>query len=66
MAKKTKMTNIDWVATILVLVGALNWGLVAIGFNLVEAILGVSTLAKIVYGIVGISALYSAYKLFIK
>ena len=46
------------VAFILVIVGALNWLLVAFNFNLVDTIFGVgSTLAKIVYILVGLSAL---------
>ena len=58
------MKFLDKVATGLVLVGALNWGLVALGFNLVEAVLGVSTGTTVVYGAVGLSALYSGWKLF--
>jgi len=44
----------------LVLVGALNWGLVgAFKFNLVEKVLGDMTMAaRIVYILVGLSALY--------
>ena len=43
---------------ILVIVGALNWGLVGIfGFDLVASIFGeMSILSRIVYGLVGISA----------
>lgn len=47
-----------WVAFVLVLIGALNWGLVAFGWNLVEAILGMGTAANVVYGLVGLSAVY--------
>jgi uncharacterized membrane protein YuzA (DUF378 family) len=44
----------------LVLIGALNWGLVgAFNYNLVESILGTS-IAEIVYCLVGVSALYVA------
>ncbi len=44
----------------LVLVGALNWGLVGLlDFNLVDMILGAgSTFSKIVYILVGASAIY--------
>ena len=47
------------IAYILVIIGALNWGLVGIfGFDLVATIFGeMSVLARIVYGLVGISAL---------
>ncbi|MEI6304909.1 MAG: DUF378 domain-containing protein [Candidatus Taylorbacteria bacterium] len=46
------------IAFILVIVGGLNWLLVAFNFNLVDAIFGAgSVLAKIVYILVGLSAL---------
>ena len=47
------------IAYILVIVGALNWGLVGIfGFDLVATLLGeMSILTRIVYGLVGVSAL---------
>lgn len=55
-----RFNGLDWVAYVLVLVGALNWGLVgAFKFNLVEAILGdMTALARIVYVLVGLSAVY--------
>jgi uncharacterized membrane protein YuzA (DUF378 family) len=50
----------DWIAYVLTIVGGLNWGLVgAFDFNLVDEIFGVdSTLASIIYILVGLSALY--------
>ena len=43
----------------LVVIGALNWGLVVLGFNLVEAILGtMPMLVTIVYALVGLSGVY--------
>ena len=44
----------------LVIIGALNWGLVGLfNVNLVELILGAgSALAKVVYVLVGVSAVY--------
>ncbi len=56
------LSIIDWVAFILVIIGALNWGLVGfLKFNLVAAILGDMTLlARVVYGLVGIAAVYMA------
>lgn len=60
------MGTVGGISTILVLVGALNWGLVSLGFNLVESLTGVgTTFTKIIYGLVGISAIYSLYALFI-
>ncbi|MBU2639287.1 MAG: DUF378 domain-containing protein [Nanoarchaeota archaeon] len=65
MAEKS---TLDWVALVLVLVGALNWGLVGLfSFDLVEAILGsIPLLQTIVYDLVGLSALYIAYMTFKK
>jgi uncharacterized membrane protein YuzA (DUF378 family) len=57
MAKNT----LDLIALVLVIIGGLNWGLVAFGFNLVESILGAGTIAKVIYGLVGLSALYMIY-----
>ncbi|MBQ2611497.1 DUF378 domain-containing protein [bacterium] len=50
------------IAYILVLIGALNWGLVGIfGFDLVATLFGEMTLvSRIVYSLVGISALILA------
>lgn len=47
------------IAYILVIIGAINWGLVGFfGFDLVAAIFGEMTaLSRIVYGLVGVSAL---------
>jgi uncharacterized membrane protein YuzA (DUF378 family) len=53
------MKPIDIVATILVVVGALNWGLVgAFQFNLVTALLGQTVLASIVFVLVGLAGIY--------
>jgi len=58
------MRKLDVVAAILVVVGALNWGLVAIArFDLVAAIFGmsfgeVSVLSAIVYGLVAVAGIY--------
>lgn len=47
-------------ALALVIIGALNWGLVGFfDYNLVDALFGAdSVLSRIVYGLVGISAVY--------
>jgi len=58
-----KMGAVDWIAYILVIVGALNWGLAVFDFNLVSTIFGIGTVAKIVYGLVGLSALWVIYKI---
>ncbi|MFC0188772.1 DUF378 domain-containing protein [Fictibacillus aquaticus] len=61
----------DWLkklASLLVIIGALNWGLVGLfGFNLVTEIFGsASTLTKVVYTLVGVSGLWMAVDLFKK
>jgi len=45
------------VTFILVIVGGLNWGLTALGYNVVDRILG-ETIAYWVYILVGLSAIY--------
>jgi uncharacterized membrane protein YuzA (DUF378 family) len=60
------MKVFDVVAAVLVIVGALNWGLVAVArFDLVAALFGlsfgeVSGLTAVVYGLVGVAGLYQA------
>lgn len=54
-----KMSTIDWVAWVFVVVGALNWGFVGVfNFNLVEMIFGTGSLSMLVYTLVGVSGLY--------
>lgn len=54
-----KMCPVHMIAYVLVVVGALNWGLVGFfKFNLVNAILGgVPTIERVVYMLVGLAAL---------
>ena len=55
------MKAVDVLATTLVVVGALNWGLVgAFKFNLVTALLGQNALAAAVFVLVGAAGLYVA------
>ena len=60
------MKQLDVVATLLVVVGALNWGLVGLAqFDLVAALFGMqfgetSALTSIVYAAVGLAGLYQA------
>lgn len=53
---------LDIVALVLLFIGGLNWGLVGLfNFNLVHAIFGFSIpLERIIYILVGISAIYMA------
>lgn len=57
-----KLNAVDWIALVLVIIGGLNWALVGIlNFDLVAAILGnMSMLSRIVYSLVGVSAVYVA------
>lgn len=57
-----KLSVLDWIALILVIVGGLNWGLVGVlNFNLVGALFGdMTTLSRIVYALVGLGAVYLA------
>ena len=55
------MKMLKTIAAVLLIVGGLNWGLVgAFNFDLVATLFGAgSALARLVYGLVGLSAVYS-------
>lgn len=55
-----KMSGMDWVGWILLVIGGLNWGLVgAFDYNLVDSIFGDgSTVGRIIYVLVGLAALW--------
>lgn len=53
------MSYLHTIAFILVIVGGLNWGLVALGFNVVNMIFGTwPMIEQVVYLLVGLSAVY--------
>jgi len=58
------MKKLDWLAVALLIVGGLNWGLVAIAeFDLVAAIFGLdfgetNAATRLIYGLVGLAAVY--------
>ncbi len=62
------MKVIDKIALALIIIGALNWGLIAIfNFDLVAAIFGdMTVISRIVYGLVGVSGLWGIKLLFDK
>lgn len=62
------MKVIDTIALVLIIIGAINWGLVGIfNFNLVDAIFGaMSVISRIIYILVGISGLWATKLLFDK
>jgi uncharacterized protein len=63
------MKNLDILAIALVIVGGLNWGLVAIAeFDLVATLVGLdfgetNAASRVVYALVGIAAVYEAARL---
>jgi uncharacterized membrane protein YuzA (DUF378 family) len=57
------MKPLHWIALVLVIVGALNWGLVGLfQFDLVAALFGgqAGLLSRVVYGLVGLSGVVVA------
>ena len=60
------MKVIDTIALVLIIIGAINWGLVGIfNFNSVDAIFGaMSIISRIIYILVGISGLWAIKLLF--
>lgn len=55
------MKALNYIALSLVIVGAINWGLVGfLNFNLVDALFGTgSVLSRIIYAVVGVCGLYA-------
>ncbi len=55
------MKALSTTALVLVIIGGLNWGLVGLfDYNLVDSLFGVgSALARTIYVLVGLAALYS-------
>ncbi len=60
------MKVIDKIALVLIIIGALNWGLIALfNFDLVATIFGdMTVISRIVYGLVGLSGLWGIKLLF--
>ncbi len=54
------LSPLDWLMLVLLVIGGLNWGLVGLfQYDLVATIFGTgTTVANIVYVVVGVSALY--------
>lgn len=57
------MKIVDIVSAVILAIGGVNWGLIGFfEFNLVESIFGpMSALSRIVYCLVGLSALYGIF-----
>jgi uncharacterized membrane protein YuzA (DUF378 family) len=64
--RRAEMKGLDIITLILVIIGAINWGLVGLfGFNQVGAIYGdASVLTRIIYILVGLSGLWQLMPLF--
>lgn len=62
-AGSRRMGAVDWIAMVLLIIGGLNWGLVGLfNVDLVATLFGDgSALSRIIYVLVGLSALYSIY-----
>lgn len=58
-----KCNVIDWIAIILVIIGALNWGCVGIfDLNIVHLIFAkIAIVEKIIYIVVGLAGLWNIY-----
>lgn len=61
------MKVIDKIALALVIIGAINWGLIGLfNFNLVDTLFGaMSIISRLVYILVGISGLWAIRLLFV-
>lgn len=56
-----KLSGLDWFCLVLTTIGGINWGLIGFfNYDLVDAVFA-GTLARIIYGIVGLSALYLVF-----
>jgi uncharacterized protein len=55
------LKTVDYIALCLVIIGAINWGLIGfLGFDLVRVIFGDMTLvSRIIYALVGVAGLYA-------
>lgn len=53
---------LDWIALVLVIIGAINWGLEAVGYNLVELLFSSwPIVVSVIYWLVAIAGLYTIY-----
>lgn len=58
-----ELTTLDWIALVLVIIGALNWGLVGLfKKNLVASIFGAdSAMSRVIFVLVGLAGVYLIY-----
>ncbi|MDM0032157.1 DUF378 domain-containing protein [Variovorax sp. J22P271] len=65
IAPRLRLSAIDWIAMVLMIVGAVNWGLLgALNVDLVSALFGSMTMiSRVVYVLVGAAGLYGIFTL---
>lgn len=58
-----RMKALEWIPMVLLIIGGINWGLVGLfNVDLVATLFGAgSALSRVIYTLVGLSALYSIY-----
>ena len=57
------MKTLDFIAEILLIIGALNLGIMGLtNFNVIEAVFQMCALVNIVYAIVGIAGIYKIFQ----
>ena len=63
-----RLNTLDWIALALIIIGGLNWGLIGFfDYDLVASIFGsMTTVSRVVYVVVGISAVYLIIESLIK
>jgi len=57
------MKSLDWVAWVLVIIGALNWGFIGlVNLNFVQSVFGAGTaLTQFIYILIGLGGLYMVW-----
>ena len=62
------MKTVHWIVTLIVIIGAINWGLVGLfNYNIVTALLGsMDWLVKTVYIVVGVCGILLLFTSFLK
>jgi uncharacterized membrane protein YuzA (DUF378 family) len=56
-----RLSGLDWFCLVLTVIGGINWGLIGFfNYDLVDALF-TGTIARVIYAIVGLSALYLAF-----
>lgn len=56
------MKIINWIAYVLLIIGGLNWGAIGIaGIDVLEMIIGVNMVLRIIYILVGLSAIWAIF-----